>query len=473
MNKNKPPLITPELARFLREFDVHLEAAEDYPTLIIGHSGVGKSLFLDEYKKKERESSGKDPLYIDCSMFIGTDPNIAKSSLFGHEKGAYTGADAKKKGLIEVAHNNAQSLILDEVGELPQEVQAMLLVYLDSGKFRPVGGVEEKECQTKIIAATNRESQLREELRYRFFKFYIPGIHRRREDVLRFFAYFFPEIFRRLTLEETLSLWSYHWPGGIRELRQVGMMLKCAHKVADGAQELMFRDNLEDNIHAGLWALIDLDTHSTNFNSYHLVEFEDRLKKKGVDVIRLYEIVFKNIFTPGDPIRKIELDEFDLIISDETRVFREQILFFYPNKNVWQNNKGVPKMNKKYEEKISIVNRTFMGFYLALSIDYEKNTDLAQLENWEYKPRYGNCAGLFVNVELSEDLDLLTENIAKCFQKKGPNTPNLSNLTHEEVERLYYSQLLKKFKNNKSHAAKAAGLVLSTFNSRLKKHGLS
>ena len=115
---------------------------------------------------------------------------MERSELFGHVEGAFTEAIRDKKGLVEKADGGM--LILEEVGELPLEVQAMLLTFIETGEYRRVGDENSRKATVKIVAATNRESALRADFRYRFFSYYIRPLHERRQDILYYFYELFP-----------------------------------------------------------------------------------------------------------------------------------------------------------------------------------------------------------------------------------------------------------------------------------------
>ena len=133
-------IIPPGLGRSLLDFEAHYHVAGKKPILISGDTGVGKSLFLhlsiayfkEEYKKKKDE---RPIIEANCAHFAGgaSDLNMSRSELFGHCKGAFTGAIRNKMGLVEKADGGL--LILEELGELPLEVQAMLLTFIETGEY--------------------------------------------------------------------------------------------------------------------------------------------------------------------------------------------------------------------------------------------------------------------------------------------------------------------------------------------------
>ena len=227
--KAKPKyVVTPGLIIDFFEFLNHCEAAEGAPVMIIGPTGSGKSLFLNTYQKffenKKRLKGHSKPhiVWANCAHFGGdrSDPNIARAELFGQMKGAHSSADKDKIGLVKQAENGV--LVLEEIGELPLEVQAMLLTFIETGEYRRVGQHKGSEtAKVNIVGATNREEGLREDFKYRFFPYYIPHLHRRRCDVLYYLAYKYPKITLSLTRNEILNILSYQWPGKIDRIARL------------------------------------------------------------------------------------------------------------------------------------------------------------------------------------------------------------------------------------------------------------
>ena len=201
--RQKNYIITPGLRVQVDWFERHCEVSNGKPVLITGSTGTGKSLFLFLYclfylmaaEKKLSKIGGKPKKigYLNCSHFDG---EVARSELFGHEKGAFSGAINKKMGWLE--QNKYDLLVLDEMGDLPSATQAQLLTYVESGTFVRVGGTEILKSNVAIVGATNRPELLRDDLLYRFFPFSILPLHKRREDILYYFNNEFPELLTQL-----------------------------------------------------------------------------------------------------------------------------------------------------------------------------------------------------------------------------------------------------------------------------------
>jgi DNA-binding NtrC family response regulator len=215
-------------------------AATDHTVLILGESGVGKELAA---RAIHRLSARRDKPFVvvDCTSL---QEELLQSELFGHEKGAFTGAVSLKHGLFEVADTG--TVFLDEVGELSLSLQAKLLRVLETRSFRRLGGVRDIPVNVRIIAATNRdlerlkaEGRFREDLYYRLHvvPVVIPPLRERREDIELLVQYFLSRNLvpargrKRITPEALGLLVQYHWPGNVRELKNV---IERAVILADG-----------------------------------------------------------------------------------------------------------------------------------------------------------------------------------------------------------------------------------------------
>ena len=205
-------------------------ARTEATVLIVGETGVGKELTAKTIHESSHRSSGPF-VVVDCSSIP---PTLMESELFGAEKGAYTGAQTTRKGLIEMADGG--TLFLDEIGELEISAQSKLLRFLEEKTIRRVGGTKIIRVNTRVIAATNRdlkglvkEGKFREDLYYRLKTVVIkvPKLSDRREDIPllahHFFSYF-QKLYERYDLkgftEEAIEfLMSCSWKGNVRELR--------------------------------------------------------------------------------------------------------------------------------------------------------------------------------------------------------------------------------------------------------------
>jgi len=197
--------------------------------LITGESGVGKEVIAEAIHYTSRRKD-KPLIKVHCAALTET---LLESELFGHEKGSFTGAVARKRGRFELAHLG--SLFLDEIGEISQSVQIKLLRVLQDRKFERVGAEETIETDVRIIAATNRDlmadistGRFREDLYYRLnvINIHIPPLKERNEDIPLLAAAFLKEFSREndknvegIEPKARLALYNYSWPGNVRELR--------------------------------------------------------------------------------------------------------------------------------------------------------------------------------------------------------------------------------------------------------------
>ncbi|RJP32803.1 MAG: sigma-54-dependent Fis family transcriptional regulator [Candidatus Omnitrophota bacterium] len=196
--------------------------------LITGESGTGKELFAWAIHNNSLRS-GKNFVVVDCAALPET---LIESLLFGHEKGAFTGADKAKDGLILQADGG--TLFLDEVGELSLPLQKAFLRVLQEHRFRPVGGEREYSSDFRLVSATNKdleslaaEGRFREDLlfRLRAFQIDLPPLRERKEDILKIALYHLSELSEKCQGEVKAfspdfleALAAYSWPGNIREL---------------------------------------------------------------------------------------------------------------------------------------------------------------------------------------------------------------------------------------------------------------
>ena len=203
----------------------------DTTVTILGETGTGKELLAHAIHNLSRRH-GRTLVKVNCAALPGT---LIESELFGHEKGAFTSADARRIGRFEIA--NGGTLFLDEVGELQLDVQAKLLRVLEEGEFERVGGSHTIKVDVRVIAATNRnledavrKGEFRSDLYYRLniFPITVPPLRERREDIPILVTHLVKQLCQKLgkTIEtvphETMAkLRNYRWPGNIRELRNV------------------------------------------------------------------------------------------------------------------------------------------------------------------------------------------------------------------------------------------------------------
>ena len=204
-------------------------ARSDVRIMLMGESGVGKELIAARIHHESPFASGPF-VKVNCAAIP---PDLAESELFGHEKGAFTGAAARRRGRFELADRG--TIFLDEVGDLHESSQAKLLRVLEDGEFQRLGGEQTVRVRVRVVSATNRtlpelisENRFREDLYYRLsvVPIRVPALRERPEDISELAACFLTEFCRRNNFRpKTLAagvcaeLGEYSWPGNVRELR--------------------------------------------------------------------------------------------------------------------------------------------------------------------------------------------------------------------------------------------------------------
>ncbi|MCS0608212.1 sigma 54-interacting transcriptional regulator [Massilia solisilvae] len=199
------------------------------PVLLLGESGSGKELFARALHEASDRAAGPF-VVVDCS---GLTETLFESELFGYEKGAFTGAQARKHGLVETARGG--TLFLDEIGDVPLGMQVKLLRLIESGTYRRVGGLETLHSDFRLVAATHKpladmvaDGRFRQDLYYRIsaYPIHLPALRERGEDIPLLIESVLQRLAKmgrpyRVTPEALAALQSYSWPGNIRELRNV------------------------------------------------------------------------------------------------------------------------------------------------------------------------------------------------------------------------------------------------------------
>jgi two-component system NtrC family response regulator len=237
-----------EHPRILEIFsEIEKVAPTDSTVLLEGESGTGKELFAGAIHAHSQRAANQF-VAVDCNTFSA---HLLESELFGHVKGAFTGAAETKAGIFEVADGG--TLFLDEVANLGLTIQAKLLRVMESREFKPVGQTYPKKTDVRIIAATNRDlsalvdsDDFREDLFYRLnvLPILIPPLRERKEDIPRL-AYHFLRVFNRETGKQVKGfsddamamLVEYDWPGNVRQLKNavLRLVIMADENVLDGA----------------------------------------------------------------------------------------------------------------------------------------------------------------------------------------------------------------------------------------------
>jgi two-component system response regulator HydG len=214
-------------------FEVVRRAADSsVPVLLLGETGTGKGL-VARALHVESHRSKEGFVVVNCAAIPDA---LLESELFGHVRGAFTGASSDRTGLFQQAHHG--TLILDEIGELPLHLQAKLLQVLETGRVRKVGSNRDNEADVRVVAATHRnlrervdQGLFREDLLYRLdvVSIEIPPLRQRREDIAELVEHFLAaarernprSTLVRLSHDALAALLAYSWPGNVRELKHL------------------------------------------------------------------------------------------------------------------------------------------------------------------------------------------------------------------------------------------------------------
>ncbi|RJQ65926.1 MAG: sigma-54-dependent Fis family transcriptional regulator [Desulfobacteraceae bacterium] len=297
-----PPIIgISENIRRIKELVEHV-AHTGFNTVIFGESGVGKEVVAQNlYQRSPRV--GKPFIKINCAALP---EGLLESELFGYERGAFTGAEQKRRGKFQLAHGGV--LLLDEIGDMSLVLQAKLLHVLQSGEFAPLGSEKDIKTDTWVIAATNHdlkqdisEGKFREDLYYRLniIKIYINPLRERPEDIEPLIEYYLAEYATQLgaanivrpTPAVIAKLTTYHWPGNVRELQNVlkrMLVLGECEKIVDELFDTSAKQPAENTVSKSdgsgdtLHSLLDLGGKDlVDNNSFSL----KAAKKKAVDKV--------------------------------------------------------------------------------------------------------------------------------------------------------------------------------------------
>ena len=254
---------------FREVFDFTLQvAASDANILILGESGTGKELIAgtlhdNSLRRKERFLS------INCASLSDT---LLESQIFGHVRGAFTGAVTTQKGLLEEADGG--TIFLDEIGDMSMAIQAKLLRVIQERDFIPVGSTKAKKADIRFVAATNKdlerevkEGRFREDLYYRLnvISITLPPLRERKDDIEPLARYFIEKYARRMkkelsgvTADALRMLYEYHWPGNIRELENVierGVILTRGTELTGDTLPMFKGENIPSPQPDGSWVI--------------------------------------------------------------------------------------------------------------------------------------------------------------------------------------------------------------------------
>jgi formate hydrogenlyase transcriptional activator len=288
-------------------------ASTDATVLVTGETGTGKELIARAIHRRSPRARG--PLVkVNCAAIP---PTLLASELFGHERGAFSGAVERRKGRFEQAHGG--TLFLDEIGELPQEMQVLLLRVLQEREFERLGGTQTLQVDVRLVAATNRDlaedvrsGRFRSDLYYRLnvFPVHVPPLRDRAEDIPPLVAHFaekygqkFGRKISRVERKTMDVLQAHRWPGNVRELENAveravilsrngvlsidAAMLPAAESetIARGPAETAEREAIESALSASR-GKISGETGAARKVGIPPSTLEFRIKKLGIDKLR-------------------------------------------------------------------------------------------------------------------------------------------------------------------------------------------
>ncbi len=389
-------------------------ANTDLTVLIQGESGVGKEVFSKIIHSMSNRKHN-DFIALNCAAIPAGTLN---SELFGHEKGAFTGATSDRKGYFETA--NGGTIFLDEIGEMPKDTMSYLLRVLENGEFFRVGSSKVRKTDVRVIAATNvdlrvkvKEKKFREDLYYRLntVSIFLPALRERPEDIILLFKKFARDFaekynFPTISLDEHAQLYikNYSWPGNIRELKNVVEKLSVlsderlitAEKLVEIVPEIRIR---------------------------HLpVSFEDKSKSEDFND---RDLVYKFLFDMKKDLSELKTMFFELVRANNL----DMPALSGRDYNLSIDKNMIPAFEKKINE-----------FENDVKIDYPVINDFSN----EIKPK-----------DSGYEVEVLDENL------------NLN-----EMEKSMIIKALKKYKGRRRNAAKELGLSERTLYRKIKEYGI-
>lgn len=268
----------------------------DAPVLIQGETGTGKELAARAIQRASRRAE-QPFVTVNCAALP---EQLVESELFGHEKGAFTGAGGARTGLFELADEG--TLFVDEIGELPPSLQPKLLRVLEDGSFRRVGSSQERRVDVRIVAATNRDlrqeaaaGRFREDLLYRInvMALAMPALRDHAGDLPQLVRHFLPRGWQ-IEPQAERALAQYRWPGNIRQLRNI---LERATILAEG--ETVTLDDLPSEIvldEGAAAAAIGDDTHLETIERAHVQEVLNRCRGNKSEAARMLGIHRRKLY---------------------------------------------------------------------------------------------------------------------------------------------------------------------------------
>lgn len=317
-------------------------APTDISVLVIGESGVGKE-FIPKIIHNLSPRKHKQYIAVNCGAIP---EGTIDSELFGHEKGAFTGADKVRKGYFEVADGG--TIFLDEVGELPLQTQVRLLRVLESGEFLKVGSSDTQKTNVRIVAATNvnlleaiKKGKFREDLYYRLntVQIDVPNLRERRDDIgllFRKFAIDFSEKYNmphvQLTEDALEYIKNYRWPGNIRQLKNFAEQVTVVEPKRELPLEKV-KEYLKDEVST---SLINIGTFNESANKHEFENEREILYKVLFDMKKdlndLKTLTYQLINNGRPDLTTDEKELYHKIYKDYKPEHESSLLYYKPEK---------------------------------------------------------------------------------------------------------------------------------------------
>lgn len=441
-----PPELKQHFDEFLELYNIVFKNSGKKQTLLIhGDTGVGKSLFTyifeTLYRKDNPKIKNEEIKRVNVSALA---QDVIESELFGHEKGAFTGAVVEKAGFFK----NTKLLILEEIGELEEYLQAKLLTVLEDGIFYPVGQTQKpiKVDNLQVIATTNvaLDKRFRRDFLGRCYVFTVPPFHERRGDVLYTLANLYPPFFRTLSPYQVMAILAYNWPENIREIMKFGKVKHTKYCLVD------FMDkSLVDGIRNLFNEMGVLDWKRVN----HLL-YEGHLSMH-----LLSEEAHKPIFDKIKLNPPQSLDEFpDIKILSLSKEIEEAKKYFWLYTRLIcmdiKDNIHLIDRDAIMEYRKPFVWRGVFGDYKLYNLfEREKADKLLRI--------------------LKKINEYVSQHRLKERDRGVENPPDLFSKSFDELTKIYLAEQLRRSSNNKSEAARRSDMNLSTFKYQLKKYNLN
>lgn len=359
-------LIPPGLEETIKRFEIQCINNinnDSRPLLIHGPTGTGKSMFVDYYAFIYTNIKGKTPniAYINCAALPSA---LIDSLLFGHTKGAFTGADKNKIGYFESVKDGI--IVLEEMGEMPKHLQAKLLLAIESRIFSKLGSVTPIKLECQILATTNvQKTKFRDDLWYRFDSVSIPAIHKRRIDILYYMKFFNERILHILSPKMLFSLLAYNWPGNVREIEKVcSGLIQNASYIFNEIHSLN-TNFLTENLKIDCYdqrVFFSLQKNFTDLNLNNIEIFKEKLATSEVDIENLEMCWLSSGLSLNDDKEGFGKDfEFEELITKSSRTYGEYFL----------------------SSKILEINTIYSGFLIFCKLffqDVESNYDIFDMK---------------------------------------------------------------------------------------------